>query len=183
MDSAPKPQKHSKMFKIALFGEGGVGKSTLLAAKCHQTFNAASKMTIGIDFACVPIEDDPDQPSTLLAFDLGGQERFQFIHDSYIAGIKGALILYDLTRFKSFDNIDKWNSLILKENPETPIVLVGAKKDLVDPDILDQYLQQFEEKRVEFPNSAKFLDHLFVSSKNYDGIEEVFMKIHEAIIS
>ncbi|MHA1672402.1 MAG: Rab family GTPase [Promethearchaeota archaeon] len=182
MNSTPKLQRHSKMFKIALLGEGGVGKSTLLAAKCNQTFNASSKMTIGIDFACVPIEDDPDQPSALLAFDLGGQERFQFIHDSYISGIKVAIIIYDLTRFKSFDNIDKWNDLIMEENPNIPILLVGAKKDLVDSKILDHYLLQFEEKRAEFPNSAKFLDHLFVSSKTFEGIEEVFVKIHEALI-
>ena len=180
MDSTP---KHPKVFKIALFGEGGVGKSTLLAAKCHQTFNAASKMTIGIDFACVPFDEDPDHPSTLLAFDLGGQERFQFIHNSYIAGLKGAIILYDVTRFKSFDSIEKWNNLIMTENPETPIVLVGAKKDLVDSTILDQYLHQFEEKQAELPNSTQFLAHLFISSKDFDGIEEVFVKLHEALIT
>ena len=70
----------------------------------------------------------------------------------------------------------------MEENPETPIVLVGAKKDLVDSKILDHYLLQFEEKRAEFPNSEKFLDHLFVSSKTFEGIEEVFVKIHEALI-
>ncbi|MHA1620246.1 MAG: Rab family GTPase [Promethearchaeota archaeon] len=178
----PNP-KDPKMFKIALFGEGGVGKSTLLAAKCYKSFNATSKMTIGIDFGCVPFEDDPEKPSLLLTFDLGGQERFQFIHDSYIAGIKGAIILYDLTRFKSFDCIDKWNSLIIGENPEIPIILVGAKKDLVDSTVIDQYRQNFEAMRADLPNSVNYIEHMFVSSKNYDGIEEVFTKLHEVLIS
>lgn len=178
MKSMDKP----RVFKIALFGEGGVGKSTLLEAKCNQTFNEASKMTIGVDFACVPC-DDEEKPSMFLAFDLGGQDRFQFIHNSYIEGIKGAVIMYDLTRFKSFDNIAKWNRLIMQENPDIPIVVVGAKKDLVEEEILSHYQGLYDDLKPTLPNKEKFLDHIFISSKNFEGIEEVFQKLQKFLTS
>lgn len=182
-----------RLIKIALLGEGGVGKSTLLEAKCHHNFNESSKMTVGVDFACVEMKPNEDSQisaypqsnsESLLTFDLGGQERFQFLHDSYIKGIKGAIIMYDLTRYKSFDSIEKWNQLILNENPDIPIILVGAKKDLISSnDIIEQFRTQFEARLQTFPNKDKFYAHLFVSSKTFEGVEEVFIKLYEALIN
>ncbi len=175
----------TRTYKIAILGDGGVGKTSLIRAKCHQDFDATSNMTIGIDFACVPFEEtaECEDNSAFLAFDLGGQQRFHFIHDAYIKGIKAALILYDLTRFQSFDNIPNWHSLLQKENPRIPIILAGTKSDLVDTQTIQEFQDYWTEIKGDFPNSDCFINHLIVSAKNQEGIKQLFEKLQKITLT
>ena len=169
----------AKTYKIAILGDGGVGKTSLIRAKNHQNFNDSSEMTIGVDFACLPFEEnvESEKNSAFLAFDLGGQQRFHFIHDAYIKGVKAALILYDLTRFQSFDNISLWHTLLQNENPRIPIIIVGTKSDLSDAETILEFRTYWAELKENFPNSDCLVDHMFVSAKRCDGLTEIFEKL------
>ena len=169
----------TRTFKIAILGDGGVGKTSLIRAKCHQNFDDASEMTIGVDFACVPFDEreECDDNSAFLAFDLGGQQRFHFIHDAYIKGTKAAIILYDLSRFQTFDNISIWHKLLQNENPRIPIIIAGTKADLVENDTMLEFKSYWDEIRPDFPNSDCFIDHMMVSAKSCKGLSELFEKL------
>ncbi|WP_457556427.1 GTP-binding protein [Candidatus Harpocratesius sp.] len=121
-------------YKIAIVGDGGVGKSSLLDAKKSRNFISDKAITIGVDFDFIPIEKSKpeDGKAQFLVMDLGGQARFHFVHDLYIQGIKGAIVLFDVSRFKTFQNLKKWISLITKENSQIPILLIGNKCDLIE---------------------------------------------------
>lgn len=164
------------IYKIVLAGDGGVGKSTLLATKSSGKFSYCSKITVGIDFACLLVENDPTSLS-FLVYDLGGQKRFHFLHDAYLKGTKGAIILYDVTRSRTFDNILHWIALIQNENSEIPIILVGAKIDLVQPEDIQNYQNKWEKLKSSVPGSSLVKAHLFISSKNLIGIDEIFCKL------
>ena len=107
--------------KIVIAGDGGTGKSTLIAAKNTGEFNYASNITIGVDFACLNLEFN-NEVFPFLIYDLGVQQRFQFLHDTYITGSKGAIVMYDLTRRKTFENIRKWE-------PKTKATVHGIMTD------------------------------------------------------
>jgi Ras-related protein Rab-11A len=64
-------------------------------------------------------------------WDTAGQERFRAITHAYYKGATGALLVFDITRRSSYDNLPKWLKE-LKENSEENIVciLVGNKSDL-----------------------------------------------------
>ena len=97
-------QSNEQIVKLAIVGDGGVGKSSLIHAKKEHNFLSEAIRTGGVDIECIPFEyhNIEGKQSQFLAIDLGGQERFHFIHDVYIKGIKAAIIIYDLSRYPTF---------------------------------------------------------------------------------
>lgn len=65
-------------------------------------------------------------------WDTAGQERYKAFSATYFIGAHAALITYDITERRSFENIQKWIQEIgqYMDLKTTPIMLVGNKKDL-----------------------------------------------------
>jgi small GTP-binding protein len=62
---------------------------------------------------------------------LAGQERFQAITSIYYRGAVGALVVYDITKYTSFKNTEKWlRELHNNTNENICVMLVGNKMDL-----------------------------------------------------
>lgn len=61
-----------------------------------------------------------------------GAEKYQSITSSYYRKSQGALLFFDVTERRSFENIVKWLNTIKKMNErKIAIVLVANKIDLV----------------------------------------------------
>jgi small GTP-binding protein len=59
------------------------------------------------------------------------QERYRAITSSYYRGAVGALLVFDITKPKSFQNLSKWlEELGNHADPATIIGIVGNKSDL-----------------------------------------------------
>ncbi len=166
--------------KIVIGGEGGTGKSTLLKVKDTGEFSYSCEITIGVDFACLEMPWK-NNLYPLLIYDLGGQERFHFLHDSYIKGTKAAIILYDMTREKTFQRLSHWFELLYSENKRIPIVIAGSKKDLIQKEDLLHYNSLWEKSITEWNNKFNIIGHFFISSKDNDGIDEIFNQIFKKI--
>jgi Ras-related protein Rab-11A len=66
-------------------------------------------------------------------WDTAGQERFRAITNAYYKGALGALIIYDITKNSTFENVQKWiTELRDKSEEELVVILVGNKVDLED---------------------------------------------------
>ena len=167
--------------KIVIAGQAGTGKSTLISTKKTGRFNIASKMTIGVDFIILNIKYQ-DYFIQFLVYDLGGQKRFQFLHDSYIKGTKAGIILYDLTRISTFNSIPKWISLLLNENSEMPILICGSKKDLVQNEDLKMYEEKWPILLSKIPKNCNILGHIFTSSKTMEGLDQAFCILAKNLI-
>ena len=170
-----------KVCKITIAGDGGSGKSTMIATKNAENLKMAAGITIGVDFSCFPMKIG-NTKYTFLVFDLGGQKRFQFMHDSYIIGSKGAIIVYDLSRPSTFKSIPKWISLMESEDPLMPIIIAGTKKDLIQPEDLSYYTKEWESMKKRFPKFERIIDHVFISSKDYQSVEQLFSYLGRIII-
>ncbi len=168
--------------KIVIAGDGGTGKSTLITSKNTGKFNYGSNITIGVDFACMDLVlGNSEHP--FLIYDLGGQQRFQFLHDTYITGTKGAIVLYDLTREKTFNNIVSWLNLLYKEDPEMPIILAGSKRDLVQPEDIKAYEKRWNHFFATNIIKSRIIGHQFISSKSFEGIDNLFLTIANEALS
>mmetsp|Transcript_4519 Transcript_4519/g.9767 ORF Transcript_4519/g.9767 Transcript_4519/m.9767 type:complete len:221 (-) Transcript_4519:227-889(-) len=118
------------LFKVVLIGDSGVGKSNLLSRFTRNEFNLESKSTIGVEFATKSIETDSKIIKAQI-WDTAGQERYRAITSAYYRGAVGALLVYDISKRLSYENVGRW----LKElrdhaDQNIVIMLVGNKKDL-----------------------------------------------------
>ena len=117
-------------FKIVVVGDCAVGKSNILSRYINNQFSKESKSTIGVELSskCFKIDN---KVIKINIWDTAGQERFTSITSAYYKGAKGALIVYDITRQDTFDNIDKWlRELRLKINADIKVFIIGNKSDL-----------------------------------------------------
>ncbi|KAK4285902.1 hypothetical protein QN277_002532 [Acacia crassicarpa] len=118
------------LFKVVLIGDSGVGKSNLLSRFTRNEFSLESKSTIGVEFATRSINVD-DKMVKAQIWDTAGQERYRAITSAYYRGAVGALVVYDITRHVTFENVERWLKE-LRDHTDTNVVvmLVGNKADL-----------------------------------------------------
>ncbi len=87
--------------------DSGVGKTNLLSRFEKNEFSLESKPTIGVEFATKTVAFDNHKIKVQI-WDTAGQERFRAITHAYYKGASGALIVFDLTRRSTFENVQKW---------------------------------------------------------------------------
>ncbi|KAF7292270.1 Ras-related protein [Mycena kentingensis (nom. inval.)] len=146
LDTAPPPtpamaalenREYDYLVKVVLIGDSGVGKSNLLSRFTRGEFNPESKSTIGVEFATRSIEVEGKIVKGQV-WDTAGQERFRALTSAYYRGAVGALIVYDISKHQSFDNVPRWIQELRDNNPAfaagelNQIMLVGNKSDLVN---------------------------------------------------
>ena len=127
MDGNKTSEIYEYLIKIVLVGDSGVGKTNILSRFKSNTFNIESKPTIGVEFASKSVKIK-DKKVKAQIWDTAGQERYRAITGTYYKGAAGAIIIYDITKKISFNNIEKWFKE-LKDHLDDKIVilLVGNK--------------------------------------------------------
>ncbi|CAN1282578.1 Ras-related protein Rab11C [Linum perenne] len=111
------------LFKIVLIGDSGVGKSNILSRFTRNEFCLESKSTIGVEFATRTLQVEGKTVKAQI-WDTAGQERYRAITSAYYRGAVGALLVYDITKRQTFDNVQRW----LHSN--IVIMMAGNKSDL-----------------------------------------------------
>lgn len=122
--------EYDYLFKVVLIGDSGVGKSNLLSRFTRNEFNLDSKSTIGVEFATRSIQVDSKTIKAQI-WDTAGQERYRAITSAYYRGAVGALLVYDISKHITYENVTRWLKE-LRDHADSNIVimLVGNKSDL-----------------------------------------------------
>jgi small GTP-binding protein len=95
------------LFKVVIIGDSAVGKSNLLSRYARNEFNLHSKATIGVEFQTQSMGIDGKEVKAQI-WDTAGQERFRAVTSAYYRGAFGALLVYDISRRSTFDNVGRW---------------------------------------------------------------------------
>ncbi|XP_021377850.1 ras-related protein Rab-11A-like [Mizuhopecten yessoensis] len=116
--------------KVVLMGDTGVGKSNLLSRFTRNMFKLDSKFTIGVEVATRNTQVDGKTMKAQI-WDTAGQERFRAITSAYYRGAVGALLVYDIGKHPTYENVERWLKE-LRDHADNNIVimLVGNKSDL-----------------------------------------------------
>lgn len=110
-------QTEDYLFKIVLIGDSAVGKSNLLARFARDEFYPNSKSTIGVEFQTQKMEINGKEVKAQI-WDTAGQERFRAVTSAYYRGAVGALVVYDISRRQTFEDVGRWlNELHSKNLP------------------------------------------------------------------
>ncbi|XXG39475.1 hypothetical protein AAC387_Pa01g0426 [Persea americana] len=123
-------EEYDYLFKVVLIGDSGVGKSNLLSRFTRNEFCLESKSTIGVEFATRTLQVEGRTVKAQI-WDTAGQERYRAITSAYYRGALGALLVYDVTKPTTFDNVSRWLKE-LRDHADANIVvmLIGNKTDL-----------------------------------------------------
>ncbi|CAI0437663.1 unnamed protein product [Linum tenue] len=124
-------EEYDYLFKIVLIGDSGVGKSNLLSRFTRNEFCLESKSTIGVEFATRTLQVVEGRVVKAQIWDTAGQERYRAITSAYYRGALGALLVYDVTKPITFENVSRWLKE-LRDHADANIVimLIGNKTDL-----------------------------------------------------
>jgi small GTP-binding protein len=166
-------------FKICIFGDGGVGKTTLVQRYVTGQFSQSTKMTIGVDIVSKHVQIE-DWFVILQIWDFGGEERFRFFLPAYARGSFGGIYMYDITRYSSIMNFDEWLSVFKRGsgydlNP-FPILMVGGKADLEERRAITS------EQAFNFAQSRHIYKVIECSAKTGQNIESIFTEITSRIM-
>jgi len=166
----PSQEKYDYLFKVVVIGDSGVGKSNLLSRFTRNEFNIESKSTIGVEFATRSVSIEGKTIKAQI-WDTAGQERYRAITSAYYRGAVGALVVYDISKESSFENVEKW-FIELKENATADItmMLVGNKTDLASARVVSTETgKAFADK-----NGVSFIE---ASAYNATNVEPAFLQI------
>ena len=123
--------QYDMLFKIVLVGDSGVGKTNLLTRFSKNEFNLESRATIGVEFATKTINTETGHKIRAQIWDTAGQDRYRAIASSYYKGAVGALLVYDITKTESFENVSKWLAELREHGlANMTLMLIGNKTDL-----------------------------------------------------
>ena len=163
-----------QMLKLLLLGDAGVGKTSLLNQFVNREFTAQYKATIGSDFSSKQLEVDGHYV-TLQIWDTAGQERFQSLGPTFYRGTDCCILVYDVTKPTTFENIKKWRNefsiqLGLTNSSEFPFLLLGNKSDLPDKAVQPSAAREF----AQMNGDMVFAE---VSAKTAEGVQTSFESI------
>ena len=130
---------HKLTYKMIILGDTAVGKTSLFKKLTTEQFDTKVISTIGIDKRTLSItintEDAGEKDLDIYLFDTAGEERYRTISVSYFRDSKGLLMMYDITKNESFQNIEDWLKNVkesLGDNDDYLMILLGNKLDLVN---------------------------------------------------
>ena len=166
-------------FKICIFGDGGVGKTTLVQRYVTGQFSQSTKMTIGVDIVTKHVQIE-DWFVTLQIWDFGGEERFRFFLPAYARGSFGGIYMYDITRYSTIMDFDEWLSVFKKgcgyDLKPIPLLMVGGKLDLAERRAFTS------EQAFRFAQSRHIYKVIECSSKTGQNVESIFTEITHSIM-
>ena len=168
-------KEYNYLFKILILGDSFVGKTNMLKRFLDDEFESNTKETVGVEYGSKNFTMEKGDVVNAQLWDTAGQERYRSMTKAYYKGAKGALLVYDLTRRSTFDNIDNW-IIDLKTNCDKDmlIMIIGNKSDLEEE--RDVSKDEAQAKAEQY-NIA----YMETSAKNGDNINKAFHEIIEQI--
>lgn len=163
-------------FRLILIGDSTVGKSSLLKHFTDGKFSEVCDPTVGVDFFARLMEVKSGVRVKLQLWDTAGQERFRSITRSYYRNSVGVMIVFDITKRQSFENVSSWlaEAKFHIEPHKAVYMIVGHKSDCDTG------------RQVTYREASQFaqvhgLRYIETSAKNGQNVEEAFLTIAKDI--
>lgn len=165
-------------FKIVVCGDPGSGKTSTVLRFTDNAFKRTYMPTIGVNISEKHIQVGKSNVNFII-WDVAGQSKFQMMRTHFYTGAEAVLLIFDLTREKTFQSISNWHQDILTSLGGRNIIkigfILGNKKDLVD----ERKVSIDEGNRVG--NELK-LEYIETSALTGENVNEAFIKIARALL-
>ncbi|MEZ4865278.1 MAG: Rab family GTPase [Caldilineaceae bacterium] len=121
--------------KVCLLGDFAVGKTSLVRRFVHNRFDDQYISTIGVKVSrktvMAPYHGEVVE-LTMMLWDLAGSQEFNSVTGSYLRGAAGAILVCDMTRAETLNNLQRYVDDLAKVNTQIKLVIAANKNDLPD---------------------------------------------------
>ena len=165
-----------KKTKVILVGEPKVGKTSIINQYVESSFSEEYLMTLTGDKLIKEVEINGSKIS-LEIWDTAGNEKFRAVNKIFMKNTKIAILVYDITDKKSFEELSYWYNQIITTNDKNNIIigLAGNKND------------KYEEQQVPTEEGQKYADKINaifseISAMDHESIEILFNKVLKVFV-
>jgi len=163
------------VIKLVLLGEAAVGKTSLVYRFIEKKFRENYKSTLGVNLLKHDTKVEGYGSVSAQIWDLGGQESFKSLRKLYLEGANGGLVIFDVTKSKTFDKLTEWIQSFREARGEQSLFLIGNKIDLEDNiKITPDQAKKFAKKNN--------MELILTSAKTGDNVEKAFYDLINVIV-
>ncbi len=145
----------ARKIKVVIIGDGAVGKTSLVRRFVEGKFQEDYIATIGVN-----VRDKKAWGLDLSLWDIYGQKSISpGKHSSHYVGAVAAMVVFDMTRKETFENLDQWINELYEVTGKIPLVIAGNKIDKI---------RDFEDSQdVPFSEASKEQFQEFIKDSQY----------------
>ncbi len=154
--------------KIIMLGDAAVGKTSLVQRFVHKAFKRSYKATLGLDLSFYDVEVEENNIVRLQIWDVAGQRAFKRMRERFYEGTAGAVLVYDITRPPTFQNLPLWLNELNNITGSIPFAVVGNKLDLVE------MISTEEAEEIKWAEENKAVAFFRTSALSGKNVDEVF---------
>ena len=166
--------------KVVLLGDGGVGKTSLIARYVIDKFDDKYIATIGTKVSRKDIQViKPNLIVNLriMIWDVLGQKEYSKIRAASLSGAQGLILVGDLTRDETIESlVDFWLKEAEAVVGKVPTVLVGNKSDLADKRDMAATVLESQGQNLGIPA-------YLASAKTGENVENIFVTLGETMVA
>ena len=171
--------KYDHLYKIIIIGDTSVGKTALLSKYLKGVFPTSPLSTVATEFATKIIQIKEGGYIKAQIWDTAGEEKYKSITYHHYKKSVGGLIVYDITKRSTFENVKNWyNDLIYKAEKGCIIALIGNKLDLVEKNGKKREVSKEEAQSYAEDNHMLFYE---TSAYNGNNINDIFEELMQTI--
>ncbi|EAY22783.1 Ras family protein [Trichomonas vaginalis G3] len=161
-------------FRSVTIGDSSVGKTCIVNRFLQDKFDPAEPNTIGTLYESFTDHRD-GHDLEIQIWDTAGQEQYRSLGPIYYRSSLAALVVFDITNRKSFDDINEWVSEFRSVAGENTIVLlVGNKIDLPERAVEKEEAQEWATK-----NNCIYME---TSARNGTGVKQLFTTLVDELM-
>ncbi len=157
--------------KVVLLGDSGVGKTCIIKRFVSNSFESNMITTNAANYCSKMVKFENLGKSLLFdIWDTAGQEKYRALTKFFYKDAVVVILVYDITRVDSFENMKNYWYKQLQENCDKSIGVAGNKSDL------------FVDEKVSESEARDFADKIgaifeLTSAQNNTGIIELFLDV------
>jgi small GTP-binding protein len=146
--------KSKYVYKICIIGAESVGKTSTVNRWAHGWFRYDYKSTVGVQHSSRTLTLGKGKNKAtikLILWDMAGQEVFKELRKSFYDGATGLVLMCDITRKRTFNQLPKWlNEADENIGERVPVVVVGNKVDKKPHRVEEEDISKYA-KRIKAP--------------------------------
>ncbi|HLP89534.1 MAG TPA: COR domain-containing protein [Nostocaceae cyanobacterium] len=157
--------------KLLLVGQGSVGKTSLINRLIYNTYNSNQSQTDGLNVTTWNVHVN-SKDVRLNVWDFGGQEIYHATHQFFLTKRSLYLLVCNCRISEEENRIEYWLKLIESFGGQSPVIIVGNKKDEQPLDINRKALRE------KYPNIKAIIE---TSCQANEGIDQLCQAIIEEV--